>query len=343
MNRIESLLCQTDLSVVDLARTGSQSPQLDQLLVLPDIEWDWQSEGTVASELRQLTAEGVRTGVAWRRRESTAWAFWRRLIRSMPLCRSVTIRPTFSSVRNAALVAGLSRFFGLDICVDLRSPLTASRLRLTRWEMRALGQAGRILVADQMSAMALAGYGLNSQVAPAVEPIYKGRVIEQLQPRILAPVYNPDVVSLVALVKAFGFTLSKYPRSSLAVLALCSLEDELTRVCAGEGIHEVELIDGANSRAVDEAFAQSDLLLNASLGHEISGAVLRALQSGIPVVTHPSGWAKSLPSGQDALQFVDTGRPGQLSAAICSLVDEPARVRKMSSVGPQIARRYFAA
>jgi glycosyltransferase involved in cell wall biosynthesis len=124
------------------------------------------------------------------------------------------------------------------------------------------------------------------------------------------------------LLTAFADLHQKHPEAALAIAGDGKLYDELMAQIKTLGLegHAV-LLGGRND--VPRLLAASDIFVLSSLWEGLPVAVLEAMAAGVPVVaTSVSDTPRVVVDGTGLL--VPSQDPGQLSQALCSLLDNPA-------------------
>jgi glycosyltransferase involved in cell wall biosynthesis len=113
------------------------------------------------------------------------------------------------------------------------------------------------------------------------------------------------------------------------------------RIAGLPGAARVHLV--GNRRDVGDLLAASDLFVLPSLWEGLPMALLEAMASGLPVVaTRVSGSAQVVVDGESGL-LVPPGDVERLSEAIATLLDDPARARRMGRAARERVERSYSA
>jgi glycosyltransferase involved in cell wall biosynthesis len=233
-----------------------------------------------------------------------------------------------------AAVVCLARFLGRAVNLDLRASSLWSKLeQLSGLDVAIARQCCRVIVSGRQEARWLERRGIPVEVviplaSPSQCPV---RHITSVQPRILAPVLNHELTNLASLVRAYRLVKEKYPRAEMSVVAWPSGAEELKARFRDERVNGVSILAADSLTDLVDGFAIADLLLQVSPGGNHAAIVMRALQSGLPVVAADSVWARSFLPTTDWYLPVDADRVRSLADTIIGLVESPTRVRELAA------------
>jgi phosphatidylinositol alpha 1,6-mannosyltransferase len=101
------------------------------------------------------------------------------------------------------------------------------------------------------------------------------------------------------------------------------------RAAAPAGVHFLGRLEG---QPLAEAYASADVFLFPSTTETFGNVVLEAMASGLAVIAHASGATTEFAHEATALP-VDVREADQLSAAVRTLLDDPARRRALADAG----------
>ena len=223
--------------------------------------------------------------------------------------------------------------------------LTATRRESLRSsESRALTAARRVIVTSQLTAAALAAYGVSSERIAIIEP--------GTDQAALASGSGTSTVELLCVA-------SLVPRKGhdLLIEALASLTDRkwyltcvggtdhdpdttarLTNLVQENGLEDrIHFAGALSSNAVDTEYARADVFVYPSRHEGYGMAVAEALARGIPVLATGTGAADSL-VGHTAGIIVPTNDGIALRHALATLLDDQS-LRAALAAGARDARR----
>ncbi|HOP07722.1 MAG TPA: hypothetical protein PLF13_10575 [candidate division Zixibacteria bacterium] len=340
MESLQSTIRQALLNRVapDQAENLSDRPLL---VVVPDYRRDGQTEEVIqalavveSDDYRLLTLE----------QSDPFWLFVRSLRRSILDSGPISLIPSGESalIQSVALPLILGRFFGRFVRLDLRAPRFYTLLENPGFlDLMVLEQFHEILVNSPEESHWLRRRGINAKAQPlaSMSAAYPVRSIERVQPRLLVPAYSGDLVNLTGLIKAFRLVKAKYPRAEMALLMLDDLSCEVDRLCRNEQVSGITYVDAYLVEDIHRSVAEADLFLNVSLGGDHAGMVTRALQSGLPIVSTDSVWARSFMERPDWYRPVDPNNPGELADVLIELIESPPEVTRLAACSRQAALR----
>lgn len=144
------------------------------------------------------------------------------------------------------------------------------------------------------------------------------------------------------LLRALPPLLERFADLHVLLVGDGPLRAALTESIAGlPGAPRVHL--AGNRRDVSDLLAASDLFVLPSLWEGLPMALLEAMASGLPVVaTRVSGSAQVVVEGESGL-LVPAADVEQLGEAIATLLDDPARARRMGRAGRERVERSYSA
>jgi glycosyltransferase involved in cell wall biosynthesis len=134
----------------------------------------------------------------------------------------------------------------------------------------------------------------------------------------------------------------RFPRAQAVIVGEVSLDDDLQRLVASNGLAGSLHLLGRRSD-IPEVLAAFDLFVLSSHDEGMSNAILEAMAMELPVVaTDVGGTGEVVRHGASGL-LVPPKRPEPLAAAICEVLSNGGRARDMGELGRQIVVERFSA
>ncbi len=162
------------------------------------------------------------------------------------------------------------------------------------------------------------------------------RVIEKVQPKILAAAHFEDVFNINNLLKAFRLVKQKYPRAELILAGSGSQQDYIQTLISNKSISGVSIVVGDESVDV---YNEADIFVHSYHIEYFAHEILRAMAYGIPVVASPIGMVNKLIQRENILmyQFNDFST---LADNILLLVENNTVTRQLSVNGAKFVKEY---
>ncbi len=162
------------------------------------------------------------------------------------------------------------------------------------------------------------------------------RVIERVQPFILASAYLEDVFNVNCLLKAFKLVKQKYPRAELVIVGSGSKNEKIEELIAESAINGVTLKSADN---FSEYLCKADLFVHCYHIEYFAQEILTAMAHGLPVMASPIGMVNDLIQKENILmyQFNDFST---LADNFLLLIEDDSFTKKLSQNGADFARAF---
>lgn len=143
------------------------------------------------------------------------------------------------------------------------------------------------------------------------------------------------------LLEAFAIVRRHRSDVRLVIVGEGPLRGASERYVARTQIPDVQFAGFVSAEALPGCYAAADVFCAPATGEESFGIVLlEAMATGTPIAASAiAGFSRVVSNGRQGL-LLPPGDPRAWSAALCALLDDPARRRSMSRMGVADARRY---
>ncbi|MBU1660371.1 MAG: glycosyltransferase, partial [Chloroflexi bacterium] len=139
--------------------------------------------------------------------------------------------------------------------------------------------------------------------------------------------------------QAFAALHQKIPAAYLIIVGGGTLYDQLSEQVAALKLEKHTQLLGARTD-VPRLLAASDIYVNASHREGLPLAILEAMSAGLPVVATGVGGVPELVGGRGIL--VPPRRPEAFTAALVSLLNDPARQRSLGMAARAHVNHHYA-
>ena len=194
------------------------------------------------------------------------------------------------------------------------------------------------IVASDYQKHILNDYGITCEVMPSSVGIsgLTPRVIEKVQPKILVSGSLERYHNVIAVVQAHKLVKQKYPRSELIIAGDGSMKNDLVEIIKEKQIYGITFL---NRDKYEDAFADADVYVNSLRFEYLGPSLLKALGSGLPVISSPiTGYDKIV--NRENILFFRYNDHQVLADRIIELVENNELVRQLSIKGVQLASEY---
>lgn len=176
-------------------------------------------------------------------------------------------------------------------------------------------------------------------VIPNASPFEVEETSSVLSKRIVAVGRLETVKRFDLLISAFSLIAHDYPEWILEIVGDGSQKQNLMDLVHANDMDDQVIFDGYRSDI-------KDIMLDASLAAVSSNyegfslVALEALECGLPIVSVDLPSIREIVSGYDAAIFSPVGNAPLLAQNIRNLIDDPQRLKHMSSEAKQCAKKY---
>ncbi|WP_090825645.1 glycosyltransferase family 4 protein [Nitrosovibrio tenuis] len=154
--------------------------------------------------------------------------------------------------------------------------------------------------------------------------------------RNLEPIYD----NITAL-HAFNIVRRTFPAARLTLAGSGPERDRLAQLAAELGMAEAVTFTGRlDNEGMVSIYRAADVMVNPSLADNMPISVLEALASGVPVVSTDVGGIPYLVEHQKTAMLVPAQSPEAMASAILSLLNNPAKARRMAKAGIEYVQQY---
>ncbi|RVP81289.1 glycosyltransferase family 4 protein, partial [Sinorhizobium meliloti] len=106
--------------------------------------------------------------------------------------------------------------------------------------------------------------------------------------------------------------------------------------------HRIRFLGNVSHKELVAAYHDADIVVNPSLSESFGISVVEGMACGIPVVgTRVGGMCESILDGHTGM-LVEADAPGELSQALITVLDDPARARGMGTEGRERAVALYS-
>jgi glycosyltransferase involved in cell wall biosynthesis len=254
----------------------------------------------------------------------------------------VHLRLTRTSLLAPSVLALLivARFFGRPTSVVISGPaadLDGDTLRRHSFVLRLVD---KLAVHSPHLLECLRRRGVDGRLLPPIvnDRWFQDRVISRVQPVIIWAGECDEQSHLSVATKAYQTVKQKYPRAELIVVCPAAgsadMPDEM-RDMAG-----IRFVDSRDAEAVVAAYRSADVFLNTSIVDSQPIALLRALATGLPVVTTAVGSLKQLLVNDQSALLLPLDSPVRFADSIIDLVESDDLSSRLSSGASRVAKNY---
>jgi glycosyltransferase involved in cell wall biosynthesis len=283
-------------------------------------------------------------------RLNAKFVFLRHMIRFIPNHDIIHIETAGQATIGARSIARLAlpalviaKFFGKKAVLHFAGADAETFLdRQGGWFHGILKSADRIVVGSRYLQKAVASAHLEARQLVTAHNLapFRHRIITTLQPKILlvSPLEGPYNVSCA--VKAFYLVKQKYPRAEMMVAGEGSLGPDLQHLVRRNNIWGIEFLGRCSDERLRELYRQADLYLHSASVDESPVAIIRALASGLPVVTTDADGVLHIVRDRQSALIAAVGDHVALADNIIELVEHPELVERLSRQGKREAVKY---
>ena len=298
---------------------------------------------TVYSETGEMSTSGRNS---CRSRHSLFQLSWlRRFIRSFPkydVIHFIADTPA-SFWLFAAPAMAMAKFFGKKAVLSF-APVT-SEVFLDRWAWLAhpvFRMADRLLVDSEYLVRVFARSGLQVDCI-AIPFDLSGLEYHEaaaMQPVILVDRSLEKVNNVACLIRAFKFVKQKYPRSELMIVGDGHQRRALEYLVSSGNIHGVTFLGNVGRNDKAALYRQADIYVNSSSVDGTPESILRALVTGLPVVTTDAGGIPHLVSDRVNGLVVAVNNHVAMAERIIELVENPDLAKVLVERGRADSERF---
>lgn len=233
----------------------------------------------------------------------------------------------------------LSRFFSKKIILDCQTPEKYYMFNRSNFMFfKVIKYVDTVIAVSEYHKQLLYVRGIKSYVISKSIEIaeIKSQIIKSVQPRILISGSTERHNNILAVVKAYKIVKQKYPRSELVVAGGNEIKNSL------EGFINQNNISGISfneTSAGNDLFEDADIFVNSVRFDYISSLGLRAMASGLPVISSPLSGEESFENRKNILYFRFNDH-SSLADKLIELVENSELVKSLSSNGKLTASKF---
>lgn len=164
----------------------------------------------------------------------------------------------------------------------------------------------------------------------------KSQIIKSVQPRILISGSTERHNNILAVVKAYKIVKQKYPRSELVVAGGNEIKNSLEGFINQNNISGISFNESAGG---NDLFEDVDIFVNSVRFDYISSLGLRAMASGLPVISSPLSGEESFENRKNILYFRFNDH-SSLADKLIELVENSELVTILSLNGKLTASKF---
>ena len=322
---------------------GGQAVQADRLVRA------WQGDPAVHAWLVPVNPQppfpfGWTVRIKYVRTVATQLCYWPHLVREL---RRADVVHVFSASYFSFLLAPLpavlvARLLGKPVVMNYRSGEAPDHLQRSAIARRVLRAVERNAVPSRFLRDVFAEHGISADVIPNIVDVdrFAFRRREALRPHVLSTRNFEALYNVACTLRAFRLVQERYPDAALTLVG-AGAEGPGLQALAGElGLRNVRFAGRVAPDEIWRYYADADVYLQTPNIDNMPASVLEAFASGCPVVsTNAGGVPAILTHGVHGL-LVDPDDDRAAAAAICSLVESPALVERLTVQARQTCEEY---
>ena len=158
-----------------------------------------------------------------------------------------------------------------------------------------------------------------------------------LHNRILEPIYD-----IQTALRAFQAVQEKYPEASLKVAHDGPSRGELEAFAAGLGLRNYQFLGRVPHQRIPELYDSVDLYLTSPVFDCMPGSLLECFASGLPVIATRAGGIPYIAEHDRTAILVECGDWRGMADEALRLLEDPARVERLTGAAYSECRRYDA-
>jgi glycosyltransferase involved in cell wall biosynthesis len=307
---------------------GGQAVQADHLLR------GWKDDAEVAAWLVPINPQApaplhLLQRVKYLRTVVTQLLYWPLLVRGLRHADVVHVFSAsyFSFVLSPWPAVTIARLLGKPVVLNYHSGEAPDHLRRSPFARRTLRRVDAIVVPSRFLVEVFERAGLAADAIPNVIDTRRFAYRERrpLAPRLLSTRSFEPHYNVACTLRAFRIVQARFPEATLT-LAGGGSQDAALRALAGElGLRGVTFLGPVPPERMPEVYAAADVYVQTPDIDNMPLSLLEAFASGTPAVsTRAGGVPAMLTDGVQGL-LVPPGDHAAAAAAICGLIEDPAR------------------
>ena len=208
----------------------------------------------------------------------------------------------------------------------------------------SLNRADAIIVPSRFLVSVFEKFGFCAQIVPNIIDLGRfspGPPSQNGAPTILVARNLEAIYDNASALRAFRIVKKSYPAAQLCIAGSGPELSQLEHLAASQGVRDaVRFVGRIENGAMAELYRSADIVLNPSLADNMPNSVLEALACGVPVVSTDVGGVPHLLRHDVTGVLVAPSDHQAMAAAIIALLGDPARMRRLSVAGLQLAGQF---
>lgn len=314
----------------------------ERLLCVSDDQTPGSGNSDALSLIEELGRQQGRSVTVITLSDSLSWQWIRQIWSRIVEYSAVHLQLSRTSLTSPPVISLLivARFFGRTTSAVISGPtadLDGDTLRRHSFVLRLIDG---FAVQSPYLLERLRRHDVKCRLVPPVlaDSWFPERTVSAVQPAILWAGECDEQSHLSVAVKAYQTVKKKYPRAELII----ACPEAATSVLADSMGSEagIRVVDSRNAEELVKAYEGADVYLNTSIVDSQPLALMRALATGLPVISAAVGTLKQmLVDGQSALLLPLDDHTGYADAII-DLVESEELSSRLSEAGKRTARAF---
>ncbi len=247
----------------------------------------------------------------------------------------------------AAPAIWIARMRGRAVIVNYRGGEADVFFKRQRWLVApSLKRASTIIVPSAYLAEVFEKYGFSAQIVPNIIDLSRFSPAPQTAvpgpgPRILVARNLEAIYDNASALRAFAMVRRVHRGATLVIAGSGSALAALQQLAQQLGVAAaVQFTGRVENAAMAALYRASDIVLNPSLADNMPISVLEALACAVPVVSTRVGGIPALLQQDVTALLVAPGAPQAMADAVLSLLQTPARARRIAAAGCSFVQQF---